>query len=180
MDTSGIFERVRIFEKEAHRIFGKNEASLSRIITLHSSYDKLDELSVQQDDMFRQALRCVELEVFRGAHVMAWAALIDYLQEFSARDKFDAINTARAKWKITRLEDLRERISEYQFVDSLWLAKLITKNEMKAFHGLLTKRNECAHPSDYFPDLNQTLGYVSEVIARLGTHKKRFAKKAGS
>jgi hypothetical protein len=38
---------------------------------------------------------------------------------------------------------------------------------MKALHGLLNRRNECAHPSEYFPDLNQTLGYVSELFSRI-------------
>lgn len=35
---------------------------------------------------------------------------------------------------------------------------------MKSLHGLLHRRNQCAHPSDYYPDQNQALGYVGEVF----------------
>lgn len=38
---------------------------------------------------------------------------------------------------------------------------------MKALHGLLNRRNECAHPSEYFPDLNETLGYIGELFKRI-------------
>jgi hypothetical protein len=38
---------------------------------------------------------------------------------------------------------------------------------MRTLHGLLSRRNECAHPSEYFPDLNMTLGYISDLIDRI-------------
>jgi hypothetical protein len=41
------------------------------------------------------------------------------------------------------------------------------RTTMKALHGLLNRRNECAHPSEYFPDLNETLGYVGELFKRI-------------
>jgi hypothetical protein len=44
---------------------------------------------------------------------------------------------------------------------------------MKALHGLLSRRNECAHASDYFPDLNETLGYVVELFQRIAYLQKR-------
>ena len=44
-----------------------------------------------------------------------------------------------------------------------------TKKEMKAFHGLLAKRNECAHPTSFYPGLNESLGYVSELLKRIET-----------
>ena len=34
-------------------------------------------------------------------------------------------------------------------------------------HGLLTRRNECAHPSTYLPGLNETLGYIAETLNRI-------------
>jgi len=173
MKPKDIREKVIKFEEAAHKIFGIKEASQSRVIHLTDTYDKLGKLSVKQDDVLRQALRCIEVEVFRGAHVLSWAALVDYLQEFSAVDSFVALNAARPKWNITNVEDLRENHAEYNFIDGLFVAGLILKNEKKAFHGLLTRRNECAHPSTYYPDLNETLGYVSEIMKRIDTHKKR-------
>jgi hypothetical protein len=40
--------------------------------------------------------------------------------------------------------------------------------------GLLARRHECAHPSSYTPNLNQSLGYVSELLERAG---KMISKK---
>jgi hypothetical protein len=42
-----------------------------------------------------------------------------------------------------------------------------SKTTMKALHGLLNRRNECAHPSEYFPDLNEALGYIGELFKRI-------------
>ncbi len=44
---------------------------------------------------------------------------------------------------------------------------------MKALHGLLNKRNECAHPEDYYPSLNDTLGYLDEIFKRIGMLQSR-------
>jgi hypothetical protein len=52
---------------------------------------------------------------------------------------------------------------------------VISKSERKAFHGLLNRRNECAHPSDFFPDMNQSLGYISEIVSRLEALEKRYS-----
>jgi hypothetical protein len=38
---------------------------------------------------------------------------------------------------------------------------------MKAMHGLLNKRNECAHADEYDPSVNDTLGYVDELMKRI-------------
>jgi hypothetical protein len=37
----------------------------------------------------------------------------------------------------------------------------------ETIHGMLSKRNECAHPNDFFPDMNMTLGYISELLSRV-------------
>jgi hypothetical protein len=44
---------------------------------------------------------------------------------------------------------------------------LLSKAASKALLGLLSKRNECAHPSGYSPSLNESLGYVSEILGRI-------------
>ncbi len=64
---------------------------------------------------------------------------------------------------------MREYVNEYQLVEACQDLGLSTKNEVKALLGLLNKRNECAHPSNYYPQLNETLGYISEVIQRIKT-----------
>ena len=163
-----IFERVRKFETDTHRIFGKYESSPSRIIELTKTYNDLKGLSIQQDELFRQALRCVENELYRAAHVMAWAGLMDFLEKKIASDGFKKLHFAYPTWlKYKTIEDLREYISEYQIIEAARNIGQCTKNQSKALHGLLNKRNECAHPSNYYPQLNDSLGYISELLQRI-------------
>lgn len=141
---------------------------------LSDSYKRLDNISALQSDMLRQALRCVEVGVFRGAHVLAWAALADYLQRRAEQDGFSALNAKYPKWSISSLDDLRDSIGEHNLIEGLHGAGLLTKGEKKSLLALLNKRNECAHPTDYFPDLNQALGFVSECIGRIDALIKKY------
>jgi hypothetical protein len=162
-----IAKRAASFEKVAHELLSMHEGAASRVVDARKSLARVSALSIKQEDMLKQAVRCIEVEVFRAAHVLAFAAFIDYLHELAERDGFSALNAAREKWNVVSVEDIRERISDYAFIEALEAANLITKAERKAFHGLLTRRNECAHPSDYYPDMNQSLGYLSEALSRI-------------
>lgn len=160
-------ERASKFEAEAHKLLGNIETASSRKITLDESYNRLAKLTVSQDDLFRQALRCVEVGVMRAAHVMAWAACMDFLQALAASDNFQAINSAMRNWNVSVGDDLGERFTDFAIIEALKNAGFVKKAEMKAFHGMLSKRNECAHPSDFYPGMNETLGYVSEIFKRI-------------
>lgn len=167
--------RAAQFETEAHWILGTVETSTSRIIHLNDTYRKLSSLSLKQDELFRQSLRCLENGLFRAAHVMGWAGAADYLQEYAYEDGFATIKAERPKWKLSTKTDLREHVPEAQLIDVMYVVGLLQKGESKGFHGLLTRRNECAHPSDYYPDLNQSLGYISELIQRIQQIENRRA-----
>ncbi|QIG44235.1 hypothetical protein G5V58_16940 [Nocardioides anomalus] len=159
--------RSRAFTVEAHAIFSIHEdARKSRVVEVHASFEALDELSLKQDDLFRQALRCAENGLYRAAHVMAWAAFMDYLEEMLASDGLVQVRALRPAWKGRNIEEMREYVTEHAFVETTQPLGLCTKNQMKALLGLLNKRNECAHPSDFYPGVNETLGYISEVIQR--------------
>jgi len=162
-----ILAQVQTFRQEAHSILGVHETSKSRVVLLEETYGKLTGLSLKQDELFRQALRCVENSLFRAAHVMAWSGFVDFLQEELASDGFKKLRAARPKWQFQSLEDLREQYTEYAFIEASRDTGLCTKGEMKALMGLLSKRNECAHPSSYFPGLNEVLGYISELFHRI-------------
>jgi hypothetical protein len=58
---------------------------------------------------------------------------------------------------------------EFQLIQAAKKLGLCSNTEMKALHGMLNKRNECAHPNDFFPDMNITLGYISELLTRVAT-----------
>ena len=160
--------RAIAFAQDAHAILGMHEgASTSRVVLLNESYEKLATLSVAQDDLFRQALRCTESGLYRAAHVMGWAAFMDFIEDKICEDGLVALRKARPKWAATTKEDLRETVNEYQLVDAAKALGLCSKTQAKALHGLLNKRNECAHPSHFFPGLNETLGYLAELFARV-------------
>jgi hypothetical protein len=161
--------RAHAFENAAHRILAKHETTVYRVITIEDTYRTLTGLSIQQDRLFRDALRCVESQLFRAAHVMAWAAFIDYLEDKMVAEYLADIQAARSRWAFSNKEELREQATEHQLIIVCREIRLFTKNEEKAFHGLLNTRNECAHPSEYNPALNETLGYISQLLNRIST-----------
>ena len=167
MDLQLLVESARTLEAEAHAIFATHEVAHSRIVVLSETYEQLGLLDISQDDLMRQALRCVEQELFRAAHVMAWAAFIDHYEQQLAGDGLKAVAAVRPKWPTTGIEDLRESVPEHQLIDVGRSVGLLTRSDVKALHGLLHKRNECAHPSTYYPALNETLGYISELLQRI-------------
>jgi hypothetical protein len=94
---------------------------------------------------------------------------MDLLEEKLASDGLVKLRAAKAAWKAGSVEELRETVVEYQVIEAAKELGLCTKTEMKALHGMLNKRNECAHPNDFFPDMNITLGYISELLTRVAT-----------
>jgi len=173
LNVAGILKDVRAFEKEAHSILSVHEASPSRLVVLEDTYRKLRALSLKQDELIRQALRCVENDLYRAAHVMAWAGFMDFYEEKLASDGLKKLHAVRPNWKGVSIEELREEVNEYQLIDAARALALCGKTEAKALHGLLNKRNECAHPSDYFPSLNETLGFISEILQRIAALQPR-------
>lgn len=169
MQLADVLGKVRAFEREAHGILAVHEAAPSRLVLLEGTYKKLAILTLRQDDLLRQALRCIENELYRAAHVMAWAAFMDFLEEKIASDGLLKLRALRPNWKASSVEELRDNIVEYQLLEAARDLSLCGKTETKALQGLLSKRNECAHPSNYFPSMNETLGYVTEVLNRIGT-----------
>lgn len=169
MQLANVLGKVRAFEREAHGILAVHETAPSRLVLLEETYKKLAILTLRQDDLLRQSLRCIENELYRAAHVMAWAAFMDFLEEKLASDGLLKLRALRPTWKASSVEELRDNVVEYQLLEAARDLGLCGKTETKALQGLLSKRNECAHPSNYFPSMNETLGYVTEVLNRIGT-----------
>ncbi|GAA4164703.1 hypothetical protein GCM10022286_26800 [Gryllotalpicola daejeonensis] len=157
--------RAAAFEAEAHALFGQIESARSRVIQLDESYRKLGLLNLKQDELMRQALRCAEQGLYRAAHVMAWAAFMDFYEDLLASDGMVALRAARPGWThVASMEELREYQAEFGLLELAQPLHLATKNETRALQSMLNKRNQCAHPSSFTPDLNSTLGYMSEVL----------------
>lgn len=164
---SELISKARTFEQEAHVILSVHEASISRIVLLEETYSQLSGLNLRQDEFIRQALRCVENRLFKAAHVMAWAGFMDFMEEKLSSDGLKKLGQVHPKWKGKTMDELREIVPEYQLIEACQKVGLCNKNETKSLLGLLSKRNECAHPSNYFPGLNESLGYISELLRRI-------------
>jgi hypothetical protein len=174
MKLNDLIERVARFKDEAHDILGVHEdAAQSRLVRLDRTYRALGKLSLAQDELIRQALTCTEYGLFRPAHVMGWAGFIDFLEQKLGSDGLVKVKAARPNWTARNIEELREQVPEPQMIEVAQKIGLCNKGETKAMLGLLNKRNECAHPSDYWPDLNQTLGYLAELLSRIDALQKR-------
>lgn len=167
-------DRLGRFQAEAARHLAHVESSVSRKITLDESYDTLTGLSLKQDDLFRQALRCVEVGVFRAAHVMCWSATMDFLHTVCASDCFAQLSAARPKWSVGAVAELRENYTDHAVLEAMKVAAYIERSEEKGFKGMLSRRNECAHPSDFLPGMNESLGYLSEAFKRVAGVQRRY------
>ena len=167
--VNGLLKQISAFQREAHVILAKHESSVSRVVTLDDTITRLDVLSLRQDDLFRQSLRCIEFGIYRAAHVMAWAGFVDCLEEKIASDGLAKVKAKRTKWtKYKDVEELCENVPEQQIIEAARDVGILSKSECKSLLGLLSRRHECAHPSNYSPNLNQSLGYVSELLERSG------------
>jgi hypothetical protein len=111
--------------------------------------------------------RCVTAGLNRPAQIMAWLALINLVFEKLSEDGLVALKRERPAWHGTDIYEISETITEFAIVDTLQLVGLATKTEKKNILGLLSRRNECAHPTSYQPTSNESLGYIDEVINRM-------------
>src|SRR2546428_7151939 len=136
--------KTRAFAAEAHGLLGKHESSPSRVVQLDATYKKLTALSLKQDDLMRQSLRCLENELYRAAHVMAWAAFMDFFEEKLASDGLVRLRAVHPAWRASSVEELRDNVVEYQLLEVARDLGLCGKTETKALQGLLSNRNECA------------------------------------
>jgi len=169
LNIGQILDSARAFETEAHQVLSVHESSPSRVMDLHPTYATLSNLSLKQDELFRQAIKSASLGLYKAAYVMAWAGAVDVIFE-ALTANFAALKKVRPNWKEKDIHEMAEAYSEYAFIDVLLLLNLATKGQVKTFHGLLHRRNQCAHPTDYAPDINMTLGYITEVL----TEVKKF------
>ncbi len=169
-----IHNKIKRFETIALGIFSNYEDSKARIVTVTLTKDRIQGLSIKQENLLMQAISCLEHDLYKAAHVMAWAAFIDYLEMQLSEDNLQKVHKVRPKWeKYKTIEELRENIPEYQLLDVAKEIKLINKTANKSLQGLLSKRNECAHPSDYEPELNESLGFISELLKRIQQIKNK-------
>lgn len=156
---SDTFEGIRKFNEAVDVILSKYEASPKRAIVIEKTYRKLNALNSKQEGLIRESLKCIEVYLFRASIILAWAAFIDFLEDLLLKK----VHRSMTK------EKFQDTFGDSNVIDQLKSNGLVTTIQERSMRALLYKRNECAHPSSYTPDINQTLGYVAEIIERLRT-----------
>lgn len=164
-----VLARAARFEAAAHSLLEKHEGShRTRVVVLGDVLDRLDQLNLRQEYLFRQALRCAENGIHLAAHVMAWAALMDLYEEKLASDGLVKVAGQYPKWNTSSLDDLREETNEFQLISAGRKIGLLKKSEEKTMHGGLHTRNQAAHPTGFDPGINETLGYIEGLLKMAG------------
>lgn len=153
---------------ELSELLAQRETSTHRVMTITESYEKLKKLNIKQDKLFREGLQCAEHGLYRSAHVASFASLMDFIHEWIVGDatRLTAVQATYPAWKIQQPADFREQ-KDFQVFEAMKRLGFITNASMKALQGLLNKRNECAHPDTYEPGINDTLGYLDEIMKRI-------------
>ena len=163
VDFIKIVRKADKFRKKAEGLLARHETSPSRTIDLQKTIRDLAGLNLKQHDLLDEALECVQRGIFRSAHVMAWAAMADYLEEWLIQDKKNNLTSLRPKWDTSSIEAMMEKANEHQVIETLRVCGYFRKTTEQSLLALLRKRNLCAHPTSYEPDLNMTIGYISEL-----------------
>lgn len=160
-------EKVSAFLADVQKQFAKFEGSSTRVITLNETYDELAGLSQYQKSLFAQSVTAIESGLFRAAIVLAWAGFVDVLETKLASDGWVKANSVWSKFPTTKtLEEVRESYTEHALVMLGKACGLYTKSTMNTLHGALAERNQCAHPGNPDPGMNEALGYVSKLLKR--------------
>lgn len=150
--------------EEHRRISSTAQRSKSRVASIEATLASVEDLSSQQSELLRESTQAAAAGLYRAAEVAAFAAVIDGLHERLAREEFfRKLLDARPRWHVVGSEDLREQ-ADFQVIDAAREVGAISRSAAKSFHGLLHRRNQCAHPSGYRPTMDEALGFIGETI----------------
>jgi hypothetical protein len=171
MDIPDFVESVKALEAEARRLLEKHEEIRVRATALKPLRERLEGFGLEQNVLLQDSLQAAEAGLFRPAHVLSWGGFIDFLCEYFP---VDAVNREYPKWQIESTEDLH-RVKEGQLVDAGKKLNLYNQAITNTLHGLLNDRNQLAHGSGYFPELNETLAFLSKLFRVIENLQKRRA-----
>jgi len=157
----------------AHRkVIAGVQTSKARAATVEGTLTAIGVLPTMQQELLTEAAEATRSGLYRSATVSAFAAVTDALHaRIGRKGAIPVISTAR-KWPtLLTVEDLRDQ-TDHAVAEAAKDAKVITKAEMKTFHGLLHRRNQAAHPSGAKPTMDEALGYISECIRLMDAFQK--------
>jgi len=157
--------------EESHRtILTAVQRSRARASTVEATIAEIDQLGGQQSVLLREAAVAIRAGLYRSGIVSSYAALADALHEHVDKDGGLASLAASTGWTLSTRDDLQDH-PDHDVATAARRIGLVTKPQMKSFHGLLHRRNQAAHPTPYQPNLDEALGFVSESIGLIRAWK---------
>lgn len=166
MDLEEVFHRANAAKRAANEILAAHELSPSRIIHLEDLLKRLSGEPVDVQVYFKEAIKCLELELYRPAIVMSWAGFFHCFMEAFFQKHEQKIRDKRGNWSFHDVSELKEATSESQLIETAKIIRFINKADARVLDGYLSKRNQCAHPTLYKPNMNEAIGYVDVMISR--------------
>ena len=156
--------RASMARRVAHQALAKHEGAASRVVLLENLTKSLSGTPVDVQDYFREAIACLESELYRSGIVLAWAGHFHLFSEICYRKHEADIRAARPKWAFKDLAELKESVTESHFLIVAKDVKFTSKPQLRMLDGQLAQRNQCAHPTLYRPSMNAAIGYVDDMI----------------
>ena len=156
--------RVRLATREAHKMLAIHESAISRVVILENILDRLSGIAVDVQDYFIEAVSCLENNLLRAGIVLSWAGFFHIFSQ-ALYSKYEAIiRSKRPKWIFNDFVEFKEKFAEAQIIDVAKEVASINNATLKIYHGQLSMRNQCAHPTLYRPSMNSAIGYVDDMI----------------
>ena len=166
-----VLSDIATLDADHRTVLGTVQLSKARAATVEDTLKNIGKLPAIQQEMLTEASQAVRSGLYRSATVAAFAALVDALHERIDRKGALPIIAAARNWKLTTIEDIRDQ-ADYNVAEAAKDAAVITKTQMKSFHGLLHRRNQSAHPSGARPTIDEALGFISECIRLMDALQK--------
>jgi hypothetical protein len=156
--------RAILATREAHKLLSVHESSKSRVIILENLLERLSGIPIDIQDYFIEAVSCLENNLLRAAIVLSWAGFFHILSQALYSNYEAIIRSKRQKWIFNDFVELKEKYAEAQIMDVAKEVGSISNATLKIYHGQLSTRNQCAHPTLYRPSINSAIGYVDDMI----------------
>lgn len=165
---NGWVKKVKKFESQANKILARSDSSIkSRVFEIRTTLKKLNSLPIDIQEYFKESIRCLENGLNRSAIVLAWSGFFYLFAEKLYADYLIELKKQRPKWNLTDFETFRESYTEHAIIEAGKVVGFINNSTKKELIGMLSKRNQCAHPTLYKPRTNISLGYVDDIFDKL-------------
>jgi hypothetical protein len=184
-DLSIYFPRLQsqgafLKDREGYRLEGKIKSELDKkfgdapitIAVSRALKDLPFKLpSLAEQTFLIEVVNCYQARAFRAAIVMAWNLAVHHIESWLLADptRLAAFNASlnskypRKGLTISLLEHF-EPLKEFEFIEVLYDAKLVSKNIKQIMNQKLERRNAAAHPSTVVFGEHQASEFIVDLV----------------